>query len=213
MEDFYDETITENMDLYPIIRKVQAKDPDDADVDIRIGIENGKVNVFFDSQYSKPYIVLHIEDIGYDSNGIDSENDVKNAQINIYKDENNIQSAIASGVTDANGDSTIRLYGDMSLTQDGDETKDDVFIYQLLDEDDNVVKEFSLTIGESKTIEVPYNEYRIVRKGNWAWRYTNNYDEELTISNITSGQEVLIEGDRITNKWFDATNYIDNRYQ
>lgn len=212
-EDFYDETITENMDLYPIIRKVQAKDPDDADVDIRIGIENGKVNVFFDSQYSKPYIVLHIEDIGYDSNGIDSENDVKNAQINIYKDENNIQSAIASGVTDANGDSTIRLYGDMLLIQDGDKTKDDVFIYQLLDEDDNVVKEFSLTIGESKTIEVPYNEYRIVRKGNWAWRYTNNYNEELTISNITSGQEVLIEGDRITNKWFDATNYIDNRYQ
>ena len=76
-----------------------------------------------------------------------------------------------------------------------------------------MVSEINLPMGESKTIKVPYGRYKVKRKKNWGWRYRQTSSEEFGIGNQNSGQEVTFEKDKVTNKWFDSTTYIDNKYK
>ena len=216
-EDFYDQIVTGSMELYPIIRKVQVTDPDGEDVNILVGNEDEKINLYFNTEYKKPYISAHVEDIAYDANydanGVNSTQNISNKDIKLYRSENTTEAPIGGGKTDENGNATIDLFGEIIVTQDGENKDDDVFIYQIIDENKKVVNEFKLSEGESKTIKMPYGTYTVKRKKNWAWRYKQTSSEEFNISNKSSGQEVTFEKDKVTSKWFDSTTYKDNEYK
>ena len=212
-DDFYNQNVTASMDLYPIIIRVQATDPEGQNANILAGNDNEKINIYFNEEYENPYISLHIEEIAYDGNGASTTQNIENMEVNLYKSNVSTESPIAGGITDENGNITIELFGEIIVTQEGEEQDEDVFIYQVIDEDNNVVSEINLPMGESKTIKVPYGRYKVKRKKNWGWRYRQTSSEEFGIGNQNSGQEVTFEKDKVTNKWFDSTTYIDNKYK
>ena len=211
-EDFYKQNINNSMDLYPIIRKVQAKNPDGQDVNILVGNNNNSITVCLNEEYSKPYIAFHLEDNSYYSNGRKSTKDVENIEIDVYKSRESGQLPIGKDITNEDGDTLINLYGEILITQQGEAQDEDVFIYQILDKNNNVVTEVNLSLGESKTVKVLYGEYSIKRKDKWAWRYGNIKSKDIKITNHNTGAEVVFEKNKVTTKWFDATTYIDNQY-
>lgn len=212
-EDFYNITVTDSMDLYPIIKKIEATDPDNQNVDMVIEKENEGMHIFFSLEYQKPYVLLHLTEIAYDSNGINNTKDINNMNIYLTKGVNSNDEPIATGVTDQGGICRLNLFGDIIITQNSNEDQNDVFIYEVLDENNNLIIEFSVPVGETKTITLPYGRYTINRKDNWAWRYSQNLRENFVISNQRSEEELTLEGNKLTNKWFDGASYIDNKYE
>ena len=76
----------------------------------------------------------------------------------------------------------------------------------------NVINEFNISLGDSKTLKVPYGRYKIKRKKSWSWRYAQVTSDVIVINNQNNNQEIIFEGNRVTNKWFDKSTYIDNEY-
>lgn len=210
-DSFYNETITTNMDLYPIIIKVDMKDPDNNNIDITVGNNNDKICICLNSSYEKPYTSVHISEISIGANST-SEQNLNNIQIDLYKNNDITGEPIANGVTDINGNSTLYVFGEIVVTQNTSNQNNDVFIYQLLDTNNNVINEFNISLGESKTLKVPYGRYKVKRKKSWAWRYAKVTSDVIVINNQNNNQEIIFEGNRVTNKWFDKSTYIDNEY-
>ena len=214
-EDFYDQTVTGTMDLYPIIRRIEVTDPSGDDVDIIVGMENDEINLCFDTEYEEPYISIHVEDVAYDSNGVSSSEDIEDMPINLYASHQSMQSTLGEATTDEDGEAIIYLFGKINITQlsEQQDSDDDVFIYQILDANNHVIDEVSVPLGETKTIIVPYGRYRVRRKANWAWRYPQSITNEFGITNLNIEENVNFVKNKVTNKWFDGTSYIDNDYE
>ena len=116
--------------------------------------------------------------------------DASGVEVDIYKDTDITILPIGNGTTDENGNSNIDLYGEIIIKHNSSITQnEDVFIYQLLDEDENVINEFNVNSNEDKTIKVSFGNYKIRRKSSWSWRYAQSTSDLYNIDNINCEQE------------------------
>ena len=76
-----------------------------------------------------------------------------------------------------------------------------------------MVTEILLSQGETKTIKVPYGNYKISEKDNWSWRYLSILYDVTSINNNNNKAELTFEETRGITKWFDAMTLVDNEYK
>ena len=218
-EDFYNKNIKQDMDLYPIVRELSVKDAEENEIDI-IGTEE-EPNIIFASDSEKIYVCLnmvyeqskltiHVEDIFYKANSeyyVESKNGIA---VSLFKNNDITQEVIKSGNTDENGDLIVKLFGEVVITRKTTEENntEDLFIFEILDKDNNVINEVLVSQGESKTVKIPYGNYTVIQKKDWAWRYIQGLSEKFSINNNTNNASIVYEEKRTITKWFDSMSYI-----
>ena len=87
-----------------------------------------------------------------------------------------------------------------------------MFIFQVLDKDQNIVNEIVLSQGESKTIKLNYGEYKVLEKNNWSWRYDGEFTKDISLNNNSNKTSVTYENTRSILKWFDFMGKKENNY-
>ena len=220
-EEFYNKEITGNMNLYPIVRKITVEDSngnnidtvgsDEKSPDIVLGTDNEKIYAYFNIDYNKPNITVHVEDILYSTNKTDI-NYIKDLEVIIYKNNNMEEEVLASKLTDENGDAFIEFMGEIILNVNTNENNEDLFSFQVFDDNENLINEILISQGETKTIKLPYGNYKIKKENNWSWRYNDEFNENVSINNNNSIINIKYEKTRGILKWFDFSIKKDNEY-
>ena len=220
-EEFYNKEITGNMNLYPIVRKITVEDSngnnidtigtDEKAPDIVLGTDNEKIYAYFNIDYNKPNITVHVEDILYSTNKTDI-NYIKDIEVIIYKNNNMEEEALASKLTDEKGDAFIEFTGEIILSVNTNENNEDLFSFQVFDDNENLINEILISQGETKTIKLPYGNYKIKKENNWSWRYNDEFNENVSINNNNSIINIKYEKTRGILKWFDFSIKKDNEY-
>ena len=220
-EEFYNKEITGNMNLYPIVRKITVEDSngnnidtvgsDEKSPDIVLGTDNEKIYAYFNIDYNKPNITVHVEDILYSTNKTDI-NYIKDLEVIIYKNNNMEEEVLASKLTDENGDAFIEFMGEIILNVNTNENNEDLFSFQVFDDNENLINEILISQGETKTIKLPYGNYKIKKENNWSWRYNDEFNENVSINNNNSIINIKYEKTRGILKWFDFSSKKDNEY-
>ena len=223
-EDFYNKTITQDMNLYPIVRKISAQDADGNEIDvigtaekqpdIVLGTGNEKIYAYFNINYEKPSLTIHVEDICYVDNTEASIEYPKDIEVTLYKNNNIMEEYLANKKTDENGDVKIDFVGEITISVNtGEGNREDSFIFQVLDKDNNIVNEIILSQGESQNIKISYGNYKVVEKNDWSWRYINEFYKDVNVHNNNNKISITYEEKRGINKWFDSTTHVDNQYK
>ena len=220
-EEFYNKEITGNMNLYPSVRKITVEDSngnnidtvgsDEKSPDIVLGTDNEKIYAYFNIDYNKPNITVHVEDILYSTNKTDI-NYIKDLEVIIYKNNNMEEEVLASKLTDENGDAFIEFMGEIILNVNTNENNEDLFSFQVFDDNENLINEILISQGETKTIKLPYGNYKIKKENNWSWRYNDEFNENVSINNNNSIINIKYEKTRGILKWFDFSIKKDNEY-
>ena len=222
-EDFYDKNITQDMNLYPIVRNITVQDSDGNEIDIIgtsekepdivLGTDSEKIYAYFNIDYEKPSLTVHIEDVSYGDNQKTSIKYPKDIEVILYKNSDITGESLANKKTDENGNAKIEFTGEITINiTNEEESKEDIFIFQVLDKEGNVVSEVLVSKGESKTIKLPYGVYKVVEKNEWSWRYNNDFYEDIKVNNNNDKVNVTYEETRGINKWFDSMTHADNEY-
>lgn len=220
-EDFYNKKINSNMDLYPIVRKITVEDSngnnietigtDEKAPDIVLGISNKKIYAYFNIDYNKPNMTVHVEDLSYSSDKTDISY-IKDVEVIIYKNNNMAGEILDSKLTDENGDAFIEFTGEIILSVNTKENNEDLFSFQIFDDSDNLVNEVLVAQEETKTIKLPYGNYIVKKESNWSWRYKDEFNKDISINNNNDIIDIKYEQPRGILKWFDFTSKKDNEY-
>ncbi len=222
-DNFYNKNINQTMNLYPMIRKITAKDSFGNEIDvigtqeqepyIILGTDKEQVYVCFNTEYEQPNLTIHIENVSYKDNGSDIEF-TEGIKVNVYSNTNIEEKILGTANTDVNGDATINFYGEIVITKNAgnEDSIKDLFIYEILDKDNNVINEVLISQGESKTVIVPYGNYTIRPRLNWAWRYNKDLNKNIKVNNKNIITNIVFDDTRNNNKWFDSMTHIDNLY-
>ena len=222
-DDFYDKNINQDMNLFPIIRNISVIDSDknnldvigsgDKKPDVVIGTDGTKIYAYFNITYTKPSLTVHVEDIYYENDGNTIIKYPKGFEVDFYKNSDITVNTYASALTDENGDAVINFFGEITISVKSGESNNDSFVFQVIDEEENLVTEILLSQGETKTIKVPYGNYKISEKDNWSWRYLSILYDVTSINNNNNKAELTFEETRGITKWFDAMTLVDNEYK
>ena len=222
-EGFYDKEISQNMDLYPIIREITVRDSEGNEIDTKgvnqekpdivLGTDNEKIYVYFNISYNKSNITVHVEDVFYKNNNKTEENPIKDVPVILYKNSDMTQESLANSVTNENGDAFMEFTGEITISVNNKVDNKDLVIFQILDEDENLVNEVIVSQGENKTIKIPYGNYKIVEKNDWSWRNNNEFNKDITLNNNNIETKIEYEGTRNILKWFDFMTKKDNEYK
>ena len=224
-DSFYNTTIRQDMNLYPIVRKVTVLDAkgnemdvtgsDDKEADIILTANKDKVDAFLNTKYEQSSLTVHVEDMYYKADGEYDTDNIEGVEVRLFKDTNNSRDPIAADNTNGNGDVTVNFFGEITIKRNAaeEDAKDDVFIFEILDENENVVNEILLAPGESKTVKVPYGNYKAIQKKDWAWRYISGLSVDVKINNDNVKTVIGYEEGRAIHKWFDSMTYVDNEYK
>jgi len=222
-EDFCNQAINSDMNLFPIIRKINVFDSHGNELDyegsqneepsVVLAMYKNKAYVCLNSLYEQPYLKIHIEDNSYKS---ENEYDIQYAEsviVNVYKNKDITLSSLGTSSTSNIGDANINLYGNITINRISNSEIDmnDVFIYDILDGNGQIIKQTIVPQGSRKIIQLPYGTYTLVQKQNWAWRY-NSVNETIHVNNVTNNA-IIIDNQRNINKWFDNTTYMDNEFK
>lgn len=214
--DFYNKNINQNMNIYPIINKIIVKDPSENILDdekIIIGMKQNDIYVCLDEEYNQAKLSVHVEENSFKGNETYDTINLKDENILVYASVDIQKNTIGTAVTDENGDATIYLYGEIKISRENtkEDAKDDIFIFEILDKDNKVINEIIISQNNNKIIKIPYGHYTIRPKVKWSWRY-NELNQKINVSNKNDEINIIFDGDRITNKWFDGMTYLDNLY-
>lgn len=116
--------------------------------------------------YNQPNITIHVEDISYKADGVYDVEYPEGIEVNVFRDKDITQIPIESEKTNQNGDAIINFYGEITITQNKSEQSfgEDLFIYQIIDEQSNIVSEILLSQGESETVKLPYGIFTVKKK-------------------------------------------------
>ena len=123
-----------------------------------------------------------------------------------YKNSDITVNTYASALTDENGDAVINFFGEITISVKSGESNNDSFVFQVIDEEENLVTEILLSQGETKTIKVPYGNYKISEKDNWSWRYLSILYDVTSINNNNNKAELTFEETRGITKWFECND-------
>lgn len=215
--EFFDKTIMQDMNLYPIISKVTIKNEENDEIDVLGSLEKEPdiliswnkqdAQLIFNIEYFMKNLKIHIEKISYNSSKNATIEFMNNINVTLLNNKES-QETIITDKTDNNGDLTINLIGEVEISRKDSNNKD-VYIFNILNENNEIINEILLSQGESKIVRIPYGKYKIVQKKDWAWRYFEDLGKEICITNYNEKSNILYDEERIINKWFDSMSYIN----
>lgn len=215
--EFFDKTIMQDMNLYPIISKVTIKNEENDEIDVLGSLEKEPdiliswnkqdAQLIFNIEYFMKNLKIHIEKISYNSSKNATIEFMNNINVTLLNNKES-QETIITDKTDNNGDLTINLIGEVEISRKDSNNKD-VYIFNILNENNEIINEILLSQGESKIVRIPYGKYKIVQKKDWAWRYFEDLGKEICITNYNEKFNILYDEERIINKWFDSMSYIN----
>ena len=222
-DDFYNKKITQDMDLYPIVRQITVKDSEgnnidmigtnDKEPDIILGTDNQKIYAYLNTDYNKPNLTVHVDDIYYGNHDNTHVNALKDIEIILYKNNDMTQESLANKLTNENGDAFIELIGKITIGVNTNEDNEDLFIFQIINESGNLVNEVLVGNGENKVIEVHYGNYKVVEKNDWSWRYKEEFSKDININNNNITINIIYEETKSIFKWFDFMTKKENEYK
>ncbi len=221
--NFYDKEISQDMDLYPIVREFSAIDSENKEIDtigtnekmpdLMLGMSNEKIYGYFTTTYNQPKLTIHVEDILYSKNNKKDIEKIDNMEVILYKNNDITKEPLAIKKTDINGDAIIEFMGEIIIKATTEENKADSFIFQILDKNDDIVSEILISSNESKTIKIPYGEYKIVQKNEWSWRYSKVENKNIEVNTNNDRINISYEENKENTKWFDFTDKKENEYK
>lgn len=220
-EDFYNQTIIEDMNLYPVINRINITTTenialdlvgsDTKDPDVILGSDKTSVIASLNMLYTYPTAIVTVEELGYYGAAVNIT-PAKNINITFYPNNLGESEIIGEETTDVNGVATFTFRGTLTLSKN-DVGKDDIFIFKIAtkDEPNNIINTLSIKSAETITLKVPYGEYIIYEDSSWAWRYKELDSQIITINNYND-DTLNFENKLINQKWFDNFTIKSNEY-
>lgn len=200
-KDFCGETVTENMDLYPVTYEAEVSDSsgnpmtsagDGRAIDLgfeasqdEAGETSAQVTVLLRKEYTEKFLMVTLSEKAYRDGGADTK-EMGVQPVSLYlcdkpPGNNDISYHLYEKKdTDENGEARFDLYGTLVITKEQAEMElkksDGEFLFTVKDTEGNLLLTVPVKAGETKTIrEVPYGQYVVEESDNWAWRYTGAY--------------------------------------
>ena len=214
--DFCDKKITSDMNLYPIINRVVVKDYNNLELDVTsenaqviLGVKNNSLIAALNMLYANSKMTVHLEEVAYNNLNPIITN-IQNVNVVFYEHNSLESDIIGEEKTDINGDAifSFQKVFKISISDDSNINNEDVFILNIVDDNNPIVK-FSLTNNETKVIKIPYGKYKITEDNNWAWRYQEQYNIDIELSNY-SNLHIKVNKNISINKWFDKMSVKNN---
>ena len=216
--DFKEETISSNMNLYPVINKVIVKDNNNNDLnvsdktslDLIIGYKNQDVFACFDIIYEQPKMTIHIEENAYNKTGVETT-PIENMNVTVYP-TTQLENEIGEEKTNTTGNAIFKFMGTLKISKESNNGKD-AFIYHIYNKSNLSKKILSIVLKQNEeiTINLPYSDYLVLEDNIWAWRYDSNYIGNTNINNKTNA-DVIFDNNKGNTKWFYDMKYIKNKY-
>lgn len=214
-EDFYDKLISSNMDLYPVINKITAKDSalNDIDLtgsrpDILLGVKNDTIYGGFNTIYNESSLIIHVEEIAYSNNT--KTTFLENINVIIYPDST-MENKIGNELTNINGDAIFNFYGIMDIKEVSN-LQDEIFVLEIINNNTLQKKKITILNGSTVKIKLPYGKYSILVNDNWNWRYDSSIDGYLSVDNSNKAN-VKISNELSNKKWFDKSRIKINKFK
>lgn len=220
-DDFKDNIITSNMDLYPVINRVTATDSDnnsidlvgtnEDDPDIIIATKNDNVLASFNITYNKPSLTFHVEELTYKENEC-AYNSLPDVTVNLYKNPET-ETILDTEKTNSSGNALFKFYIDVQITKNrlSSNTNTDIFIFNITNTTTNNIQKVLIKPGETITVKLPYGDYTVTEDNNWAWRY-QSLSGNISLNNNSTNHSLTFTNISSNNKWFDSMNYKKNKF-
>ncbi len=214
-DSFYNQRITKNMDLYPEIRKVEVKDNDKSIVDIEnngiiiTGDDSNKLSILLNKTYDGFNMYVNIKDYKYKTNSyeVSLPSDVI---VNAYPHNNKEDNILDTNTTDNNGECKLEFYGNILLSLNSN-VADDVYLFDLIDNNGSIKKTISIEKNEVKIIKVPFGNYNL-SLDKWSWRYNLLINGNGHINNDNLIGAYTFSNNTKNNNWFDKNIIKNNNY-
>ena len=211
-DNFKNNNISSDMDLYPKIDRITAYDSSNnsidvvgsssKDPDILFASNNGDILASLNTQYNDNTLTIHIEEVNVHPNGdviVNKDNTLVSLATTVLSED-----AEYEETTDNNGNAVFNLYQNVQITKSAltNGRVNDVFIFDIVNRNTNtLVQKVSIKAGETITIKLPYGEYNTLEENNWAWRYAP-VDSDFDVNNLSSNN-VTITNRETNHLWLD----------
>ena len=219
-DNFKNNNITSDMDLYPKYDRLTAFDSSNNSIDV-VGSSSKDPDILFarsnsgilaslNTEYNDSMLTIHIEEVNTHPNSdviINKDNTLVSLATTVHSDNADFEQS-----TDSSGNAVFNLYVDVSIIKSRlTNGRDDVFIFDIVNRNTNtLVQKVSIKLGEVVTIRLPYGEYNIEEEDNWAWRYAP-VNRDFDVNNLSSNN-VTITNRQTNNNWFDKMAIRKNLY-
>ena len=218
-DDYKNNTITSDMDLYPVIYQVSAFDSNNQALSINednsnllIGMDDGKISVVFNETYTDPELTIHINQVETLREGNNTTNK-QGVEVNIFKNISS-EEPLQTESTNSSGDAIFTFKATLEITKVSSDANEetDIFVFKIVNQDTSQEKEVLIRPGETIKIKLPYGNYEIIEDNNWAWRY-QNLSANFSLDSDSISPKITLNNTLINTQWFDAMNYKKNRFE
>lgn len=226
---FYNKTITSDMELYPVVYSFSSLDNHEKDY---LGISytrlshkqesNGSsldipttIYAYMKEPYVQPKVTVVAKEYSY-KNGkmdihplVDKEISLQVASENMQINDDTIDNPYLTYEeknTDDSGRAVFEFTGTLNIMKNlegHDKETNEVFIFKITDEQDNVL-EIPVKGNESIRITMPCGKYKIEENEDWSWRYEL---QDRNIGNVNEDGTInVIPYHKIKEKKIEFTN-------
>lgn len=218
-DDYKNKVITQDMDLYPVIYQITARDEENMELiineeenDLLVGMDDGKISVVFASAYPKPQLTIHINEITYLREGSTTINK-EGIEVNLYKDTSS-EEVFHTENTNSSGDAIFKFKVTLEITKESNDSdlETDIFLFKIINADTEEEQEVLIRPGKTIKIKLPYGNYVIEEDNNWAWRY-QNLSADFSLDSDSISPKITLNNTLINTQWFDSMNYKKNRFE
>lgn len=220
-DDFYNKTITQDMNLYPVVIEMNAYDFNDNlmnsinnDSKILFGYNKDSIYAELNTTYEGGKLTINVSEVCY-TFPTETRVPMDNVKVAVYPNTTTEDSTIGLEATDSSGNAVFNFKGSFTITKKivAGNKDTDSFIYKIVNKKnpDEVIKIISLKNGETVTISAPYGQYTVYEDNNWSWRNGENYGLDLVVNNYTNGS-IIFDNIVHNNKWFDKITNLQNFY-
>lgn len=240
-DEFKDNTITENMDIYPYIVSVKAYDSSKQEYEkVKFQVvnpsekdpqekENYLLTGLFTDIYKEPNLTVKAERYVWNPEANEKMSiPIVELPTKMYIEATKdgeykyIEASQGPVYTDGLGEALHEFFGKVKLTKKyTDVSVNDVVYVDIVDTVSGVKRRVPIEVSDGNgtvTVHLPVGTYQIMENTAWSWRdevdSVTNVDEQNNITiNIGAEEEVTIQNKRVNEKWFDGTDRKKNIYQ
>ena len=195
--DFYNEMIKTDMDLYPVVYSFSSKDSEETDYqgvkytrasDLQ-GKEDTELDVpatiyaYMTEIYTQSKLLIEAKEYSY-IDGSMNVHPLVDKTINLQVADENMQtkedyvdnpySTYEEKNTDNNGQAIFEFTGKLEIqknVEDNETSEEDIFIFKIKNEQGEIL-EVPVKGNESVILSLPCGKYSVEEDANWSWRYT-----------------------------------------
>lgn len=219
-DDFKDDEITSNMNIYPITTSVQITDYNNENVVLsgdnpRIIIGNNKDGMYasLNEAYLEDKLTYTASYNVYGKNGAVTTAPLQNESVTFYPSNDTSVTSIGEGVTNSSGTVQFSFKDKVVIRKIDSNNKTDYYIFRIIKRKDNsVVKRVIVPNGGDVTVLLPYGAYNAECETTWSWRYRLNTNGNLNVNNTINPIQTFTDNG-YNNKWFSSMDLNSTIHQ